>query len=72
MVPIVCSTMSPASTYFARIRVEIFAILLDTITPVRTTGGILESKTSAKSHPLTNAIMKPPKKVDRSCMYLPT
>ena len=35
-------------------------------------GGMLESITRAKSHPLTNAIMKPPTKVERSCMDLPT
>ena len=72
MVPIVCSTMSPASPYFAWILLESFVIILDTIAPATTIGGMLESITSAKSHPLINAIMKPPKKVDNSCIYLPT
>jgi hypothetical protein len=64
--------MSPASPYFACILLERFVMILDTIAPATATGGMLESMTSARSHPLTNAIMKPPKKVERSCMHMPT
>jgi hypothetical protein len=71
MAPIVCSAMFPASPYFSCMRVEILVINLDTKAPATAIGGMHESSTSAKSHPLTNAIMKPPKKVERSCIHLP-
>jgi hypothetical protein len=72
MAPRVCSTIFPASPYFACMRVESDVISHDTIAPATTIGGMLESITRAKSHPLTNAIMKPPTKVERSCMDFPT
>lgn len=72
MVPIVCSTIFPASPYFACVRVESLVNNLDTIAPATAIGGMLESKTRAKSHPLTNAITKPPKKLEKSSMHLPT
>jgi hypothetical protein len=53
-------------------RVESLVISFDTIAPAIAIGGMLESITRAKSHPLTNAIMKPPIKVERSCMDFPT
>jgi hypothetical protein len=53
-------------------RVESLVISLDTIAPAMAIGGMLESITRAKSHPFTNAIIKPPIKVERSCMDFPT
>ena len=72
MAPSVCSTTLPASPYFACMRVESLVISFDTIAPAIAIGGMLESITRAKRHPLTNAIMKPPMKVERSCMDFPT
>lgn len=53
-------------------RVETLVISLDTMAPAMAIGGMLESITRAKSHPLTNATIKPPTKVERSCMDFPT
>jgi hypothetical protein len=53
-------------------RVESLVITFETIAPAMAVGGMLESITRAKSHPLTNAIIKPPTKVERSCMDFPT
>jgi hypothetical protein len=72
MPPSVCSTTVPASVYFAWMREEILVLSFDTVAKAMVTGGIVESITRAKSHPLTNAIMKPPIKVERSCMKFPT
>lgn len=72
MAPIVCSTTFPESPYFACMRVESFALNINKDAKATTIGGMLESITIAKFHPLTNAIMKPPTKVERNCMDLPT
>lgn len=37
-----------------------------------TMAGMHESRTRERSHPFTKAIMKPPKKVETSCMNFPT
>lgn len=66
MAPRVCSTTSPASPYFACIWVESLILNFDIIAKATAIGGMLESITRARSHPLTNAIMKPPTKVERS------
>ena len=72
MAPRVCSTTFPASPYFACMWVESLILNLVMIAKEIAIGGMLESITRAKSHPLTNAIMKPPMKVERSCMDFPT
>jgi len=70
--PSICSTTFPASPYFACMRVESLVITFETIAPAMAVGGMLESITRAKSHPFVNAMMKPPMKVERSCMNFPT
>jgi hypothetical protein len=72
MAPRVCPTTFPASPYFACMWVESLILNFVMIAKEIAIGGMLESITRAKSHPLTNAIMKPPIKVERSCMDLPT
>jgi hypothetical protein len=52
--------------------VESPVINFETIAPAMIIGGTVESITRAKSHPLVNAMMKPPMKVERSCMDFPT
>lgn len=72
MDPMVCSTTLPASEYAACPRLDSFAIIHDMTAPAMAMGGKLESMTRERSHPLANAMMKPPKKVDNSCTNFPT
>jgi hypothetical protein len=72
MAPRVCSTTFAASPYFACMRLESLALNIDTHAKAIATGGMLESITRARYHPLTNAIAKPPTQVERSCMVFPT
>jgi hypothetical protein len=68
----VCSATLPASPYFICARVESVEISRETIAPAMTIGGIQESITSVRCHPLTKATMKPPKNVVVSCKNFPT
>jgi len=66
MEPTVCSTTVPASAYAFCPRLDNLATVSDMTAPAMTIGGILDSMTSVKSHPLENAIAKPPTKVEMS------
>jgi len=72
MEPIVRSTISPASLYDARPSLDILDSIFATIPAATTNGGIVESITRVRSHPLMNASTNPPKKVVISCTNLPT
>lgn len=72
MEPTVWSTTDPASAYADCPRVDNFDIIKDIAAPARTMKGILQIMTSVKSHPLINAMTKPPKNVEISCINFPT
>lgn len=72
MEPIVCSTTVAALAYAFCPRDAILDTTKDMIPPDITSGGIDDNMTSVRSHPLVNAMRKPPKNVDISCINFPT